>query len=46
MNMMAIPTEYDDTPASIRRLPPVLGEHTASVLREAGLTDAEIDAAG
>jgi crotonobetainyl-CoA:carnitine CoA-transferase CaiB-like acyl-CoA transferase len=46
MNMMAIPTEYDDTPASIRRLPPVLGEHTASVLREAGLTDAEIEAAG
>lgn len=42
MNVMAIPTQYDGTPASIRMLAPTLGEHTESVLLEAGLTRAEI----
>lgn len=42
MNMMAIPTEYDETPASIRHLPPNLGEHTETVLQEAGLAPNEI----
>ena len=32
------------TPADIRRHPPRLGEHTLEVLREAGLSTAEIDA--
>jgi crotonobetainyl-CoA:carnitine CoA-transferase CaiB-like acyl-CoA transferase len=42
MTMMAVPVEFDGTPASIRSLPPTLGEHTESVLLEAGLTAKEI----
>ena len=30
------------SPAGIRRLPPRLGEHTAEVLAEAGLSDEEL----
>jgi len=36
--------EWSETPLSIRRLAPRLGEHSREVLREAGLSDAEIDA--
>ena len=35
---------YSRTPASIRRLAPRLGEHSAELLREAGLAEAEIEA--
>ena len=35
---------YADTPASFRRLPPRVGEHTDEVLREAGCTEAEVRA--
>lgn len=45
MTMMAIPVEFEGTPASIRTLPPTLGEHTQRVLAEAGLSTAEIAAA-
>ena len=38
----AIPTAFEKTPGSIRREPPKLGEHTEEVLREAGLSAAEI----
>jgi crotonobetainyl-CoA:carnitine CoA-transferase CaiB-like acyl-CoA transferase len=31
---MVPPWEFADTPASIRRPPPALGEHTAEVLAE------------
>ena len=41
---LAIPVEYSGTPASIRRLAPGLGEHTAEVLAEIGL-DADAVAA-
>jgi crotonobetainyl-CoA:carnitine CoA-transferase CaiB-like acyl-CoA transferase len=41
----AVPAAFSATPGAVRRLWPALGQHTEDVLREAGLTDAEIDAA-
>lgn len=38
------PATFSATPASIRRLPPLLGEHSREVLLEAGLEEAEIAA--
>ena len=35
--------EWGETPLSIRRLAPRLGEHSREVLREAGLSEAEVD---
>jgi crotonobetainyl-CoA:carnitine CoA-transferase CaiB-like acyl-CoA transferase len=41
------PVSFSAAPASIRLLPPTLGQHTRAVLTEAGLWDAEIlDIAG
>ena len=37
------PLEMSDTPASIRRPPPLLGEHTREVLTEYGFAPEEID---
>ena len=41
---LGIPVKLSGTPGSVRRAAPLLGEHTAEVLREAGLSDAEIEA--
>lgn len=38
----AVPVMFSDSPAQIRRPPPVLAEHTTEVLREFGFNDAEI----
>jgi crotonobetainyl-CoA:carnitine CoA-transferase CaiB-like acyl-CoA transferase len=38
----AVPVEFSESPGSVRRLAPRLGEHTEEVLREAGLSEAEI----
>jgi crotonobetainyl-CoA:carnitine CoA-transferase CaiB-like acyl-CoA transferase len=36
------PARFSETPTSMRRTPPRLGEHTDEVLAEAGYDDAEI----
>ena len=41
---LGIPVKMSGTPGSLRRPAPELGEHTAEVLREAGFSDAEIEA--
>jgi crotonobetainyl-CoA:carnitine CoA-transferase CaiB-like acyl-CoA transferase len=41
----AVPSAFSATPCAVNRLWPTLGQHTGEVLREAGLTDAEIEAA-
>jgi len=38
------PVRFSESPAGVHRLPPHLGEHTKEVLREAGYTDAEVEA--
>ena len=42
--LLGIPFKFGGTPASIRRHPPLLGEHTADVLGEAGYGEAEVQA--
>ena len=41
---LGIPVKLSDTPGSVRRAAPLLGEHTEEVLREAGLAPDEIAA--
>jgi crotonobetainyl-CoA:carnitine CoA-transferase CaiB-like acyl-CoA transferase len=44
VRLVASPMKFSATPVQYRRPPPLLGEHTAQILAEFGLTDAEIDA--
>ena len=41
---LGIPAKLSDTPGAVRRPAPLLGEHTAEVLLEAGLSHGEIEA--
>ncbi len=40
---LAVPSEWSESPPEYRRHAPRLGEHTRELLREAGMTDAEIE---
>jgi len=44
VRLVASPMKFSGTPVQYRRPPPLLGEHTAELLREFGLDDAEIAA--
>lgn len=45
VKMLGIPFRFSDTPASIRRAPPLLGQHTEAILREElDFSDARINA--
>jgi crotonobetainyl-CoA:carnitine CoA-transferase CaiB-like acyl-CoA transferase len=44
IRVLANPLQYDDTPISIRRAPPLLGEHTREVLGEAGYSEEALKA--
>jgi crotonobetainyl-CoA:carnitine CoA-transferase CaiB-like acyl-CoA transferase len=43
LRLPGLPAAYSKTPGAIRRLPPRLGEHSAEILREAGLGVEDID---
>jgi crotonobetainyl-CoA:carnitine CoA-transferase CaiB-like acyl-CoA transferase len=40
---IGLPVKFSETPGSVRRAAPVLGQHTREVLREHGFSDAEAD---
>lgn len=42
IKMLGIPTKLSATPGDIRRMPPVLGEHTEEVLNELGYSGKEV----
>jgi crotonobetainyl-CoA:carnitine CoA-transferase CaiB-like acyl-CoA transferase len=44
VSALGIPVKLSDTPGSVRRAAPLLGEHTSEVLAEAGFSEAEIAA--
>ena len=44
VRLVASPMKFSGTPVQYHRPPPLLGEHTAEVLREFGLGDAEVAA--
>jgi crotonobetainyl-CoA:carnitine CoA-transferase CaiB-like acyl-CoA transferase len=45
LRMVGIPFKFSDTPTSVRRAPPLLGEHTDDILaRELGMDPAAIAA--
>jgi formyl-CoA transferase len=44
ISALGIPVKLSETPGSVRRPAPLLGQHTGEVLREAGFSDEEIAA--
>ena len=43
LKMPKFPANFSETPASIRRMPPRLGEHSTEVLKEIGYSDSDIE---
>ena len=43
IKMLGIPTKLSSTPGEIRRMPPVLGEHTVEVLKALGYNQEKVD---
>ena len=43
LDVTGVPVKLGRTPGSVRRAPPVLGQHTEEVLAELGYTDEQID---
>jgi crotonobetainyl-CoA:carnitine CoA-transferase CaiB-like acyl-CoA transferase len=44
VDVTGVPIRFYDTPGSIRRHPPLLGEHTREILEEVGYSPEDIDA--
>jgi len=42
LRMSGVPLSFSETPGAIQRAAPALGEHSAEILGELGLTEAEI----
>ncbi len=42
MRLFRSPPRYSDSPTNVRRTPPALGEHTAEILEEVGLSIADL----
>jgi crotonobetainyl-CoA:carnitine CoA-transferase CaiB-like acyl-CoA transferase len=40
---IGLPIKFSETPGSVQRAAPLLGQHTREVLREHGFSDAEVD---
>ncbi|HEY7909971.1 MAG TPA: hypothetical protein VIC60_13900, partial [Thermomicrobiales bacterium] len=40
---LGLPVKLSETPGTIYRIPPLFGQHTDEILREIGVTEAELE---